>query len=333
MKNLNNQEFSYGRHLPVMPEQILEFAAVVENSGIIIDATLGAGGHARLLLEKNREKKISYIGIDRDNEMLSIAKANLKEYSNVIYINGEYENIDKLVSGISFESQRASRFADAVIFDLGVSSVHLDNAERGFSFRYAAPLDMRLDRNSTKTASDIVNHYSEKNLAEIIYQYGEERYSRRIARYIVEYRKKKRIETTTELADIILKSYPNKSGASEKRIHPATRTFQALRIEVNGELKYLDKALISAAFILKPGGRVCVISFHSLEDRIVKNAFKLLSGKSDGFVNLNGLINEADLGNGKFNILTKKPLTAGSDEVARNPRSRSAKLRVLERVA
>ena len=248
------------------------------------------------------------IGIDRDGEALEIAKERLRRFgeTNILLVQGSFGDLKTI-----FEKSNIER-ADGFLFDLGVSSMQFDKAERGFSFRYDAPLDMRMDKGAELTAEELVNRYPEADLSRIIYEYGEERFSRRIAKAIVERRKEGRIDTTAKLVDVIMRAVPYQG--KHGRVHPATRTFQALRIAVNDELKALEKALDDAIGLLSPSGAICVISYHSLEDRIVKNKFK-----------------EAKA-NKILDILYKKPLTPKEGEIGENPRSRSAKLRAARRV-
>jgi 16S rRNA (cytosine1402-N4)-methyltransferase len=257
-----------------------------------LDATLGGGGHSKLILEA-ADTRVT--GIDRDEQALTAAQAYLAAYSDRLdFWQGnfaDYKVKEPIFSGI--------------IADLGVSSVHLDLPERGFSFRHTGELDMRMDRRQSLTAADIINTWKEQELANLFFTYGEERLSRRIARQIVDRRP---LQTTTALADAISQSVPPKYRYG--RIHPATRVFQALRIAVNEEIKSLETFLQKAPTWLLPGGRIAIISFHSLEDRLVKHAFK-----------------ESPL----LQVITKKPITAQEDELATNPRSRSAKLRIAER--
>jgi len=284
-------------HLPVLPEEILEYLQIHPN-GIYVDATVGLGGHATEILKRLRPGG-RLICIDQDAETLAITSKRIME-ERITFLKGNFENMTTLLADVGIE------WVDGILMDLGLSSFQLLSSTRGFSFRSSAPLDMRMDRSSETTAADIVNHASEKDLANIIYEYGEERYSRRIARAIVRGRP---LRTCKELADLI-------ESATKRRgkIHPATRTFQALRIAVNRELDVLQKALESAASLLFPEGRLCVISYHSLEDRIVKNSFRTMKGQ------------------GIFKLITSKPVTPGREEVLQNPRSRSAKLRVAEKL-
>jgi len=306
------------RHIPVLCDKVVNYIFLDNENPNILDCTLGLGGHALEILKKYNSK-INYFGIDKDLKMLTLAKQNLSKYSNIKYINDDYNNIENIINSENLKEKLSN-----IIFDLGVNSIHLDDLERGFSFKGNNFLDMRLNQNQKITACDIVNKYREKELADIIFKYGEERYSRRIASNIVEYRKTKKITTTKELSDLILKSIPYQKNKKKNRIHPATKTFQAIRIEVNDELKLLDKVLLFCAYSLKKNGRISVISFHSLEDRIVKNVFKYLS--KDSHKKLEGFKKA------EFKILTKKPLIADNNEINYNKRSRSAKLRVLEKL-
>lgn len=264
----------------------------ISSTGAYLDATVGGGGHSELIL--NQGSKIKLIAIDRDETAIAVVKAKLGNYSQLNFWQGNFANY-----------QPQNILFDGIIADLGVSSPQLDIAERGFSFRHTAPLDMRMDRSQEITAAEIVNYWQEVTLANLIYEYGEERFSRRIARKIVQQRP---FETTTELAAAIASTVPGKYRHG--RIHPATRTFQALRIEVNQELKSLEKFIEQAPKWLKPGGKIGIISFHSLEDRIVKHRFR-----------------DSEL----LEVITKKPITAERDEQKANPRSRSAKLRFAQR--
>jgi 16S rRNA (cytosine1402-N4)-methyltransferase len=273
---------------------------------IALDATIGGGGHAREIL-----KRISpggrLIGMDADESAITRASENLKEFEGKFtIINDNFRNLDVACSKQKVKS------LNAVLLDVGVSSFQLDDALRGFSIKSPAPLDMRMDRRLEISAYDIINKYKESDISDIIYKYGEERLSRRIARRIVEERLKKPIETTTELAEIVRRSI----GGRQKhyRIDPATRTFQAIRIAVNDELGALEEGLKKAVTWLDVGARIAVITFHSLEDRIVKNLFK-------GYAGL-----------GVLKIITKKPVGPSNEEVAANPRSRSGRLRVAERI-
>lgn len=288
-------------HVPVMREEVIENMKL-KNSGIYIDATVGLGGHAEGVLQS--AKGCTLIGIDRDREALEMARLRLTGYKNVHLVSDSFSNMASVVNTLGY------RTVDGIILDLGVSTLQLKSGGRGFSFLEDERLDMRMDKGQDLTAEKVVNTYSEKALADIIWKYGEERRSRRIAKSIAYARQKSPVRSCRELAVIIEKSVGRRG-----RIHPATRTFQAVRIEVNRELEQLTTALASGAGILAAEGRLCVLSYHSLEDRIVKNAFRELARK------------------GLFKIITKKPLTPGQEEKRENPSSRSAKLRVAERLS
>ncbi|MFK8185145.1 MAG: 16S rRNA (cytosine(1402)-N(4))-methyltransferase RsmH [Phormidesmis sp.] len=281
-------------HVPVLPEQVME-GLQVKAGGRYLDATVGGAGHAEMVLKAAPD--VALVALDQDLQALAAAKERLAEFGDrVTFHHTNFAQFDP--AGLTF---------DGILADIGVSSTQLDQSQRGFSFRHEAPLDMRMDGTQELTAQEIVNHWDEKTIADTIYEYGEERLSRRIARRIVERRP---FSTTTELAGAVAGAYPAK--ARHGRIHPATRTFQALRIAVNGELTVLTDFLAVAPDWLNPGGRLAIISFHSLEDRIVKYAFR---------------------GDERLQIVTKKPLVASREEVRENKRSRSAKLRVSERLA
>lgn len=297
-----------------------------EPGKVYIDCTVGGGGHAAALLERIQPGG-RLLGIDADPAALQAAQAHLTSLtSNALppgaYLlqHGHFDALGTLARAHGFDA------VDGILFDLGVSSYQLDTPERGFAFSATGPLDMRLDPTQGPTAADLVAQLSEAALADIIYRYGEERYSRRIARRIVERRRVHPIMTTSELADLVIQAVPGRSSPSQRRrsqIHPATRTFQALRIAVNRELERLETALPQAVALLRPGGRLVVISFHSLEDRIVKLFFRAESGYGGS---------EAPPTPPRLRIITKKPIEPGEAEVQANPRSRSARLRVAERI-
>ena len=303
-------------------EEVLQFFDRPQTK-TFIDATLGGGGHASALLEKIAGITL-LIGFDQDEEAVARSGERLKPFSEKVKI------VHASFFGIkgALEEMGVDR-ADAILIDLGVSSFQLDDANRGFSFAKKGPLDMRMDQTSPLTAEIIVNTYPEKELALLIKKYGEERHARRIAKAIVREREKTRINDTTTLAQIIEKAYPRKEAALS-HIHPATRTFQAIRIAVNGEIDHLEEAIEQAATLLNPEGRIAVISFHSLEDRIVKQTFNKLAphcvcpkkmpvctcGKP-----------------GFMKVITKKPITPTEEEIAKNPRARSAKLRVAQKLS
>ncbi|WP_407538438.1 16S rRNA (cytosine(1402)-N(4))-methyltransferase RsmH [Deinococcus radiomollis] len=307
-------------HVPVLAAEVVE--ALQPTPGkTIVDGTLGGAGHTRLLLERGAQ----VIGIDQDPYALE--RAGALSLPGLRLVQGNYRDMNTLLPAIGVSS------VDGVLLDIGVSSFQLDDSERGFSYHTEAPLDMRMSQ-SGPTAADVVNTLEAEELASIIYEYGEERHSRRIARGIVYAREESPILTTTRLAEVIKRSYP---GQHARGIHPARRTFQALRIHVNDELGALRSGLDAAASLLAPGGRLAVISFHSLEDRIVKRWMKLHSGETEPkWAGRRGDADENDQepsGHGHvFTPLHKRPLEASEAEQELNPRSRSAKLRVAERV-
>ncbi len=291
-------------HYPVMHSEVLENLTLPQSRpSVLIDCTTGEGGHSKLFLEKY--PLLTVIGLDRDSEIQKKAQERLKEYG------ARFQSVNTWFN--DYLASRESESADAVLFDLGISIFHYEESERGFSFRKDEELDMRLDVNQSLTAERVINEYSEEELADVIYKYGEERYSRRIARAVCEKRKEKRIVTSRELAEIIWSSVPREYRYG--RIHPATRTFQAVRIEVNRELDRIEPALTEALRVLNKGGRVAVITFHSLEDRIVKWTFKDRESKY-----------------GDIRILTKKPIVPTDTECDENPPSRSSKLRIVEKL-
>lgn len=305
-------------HVPVLLDECIECLNIKEG-GVYVDGTLGGGGHSSCVLKRlNNTGRL--IGIDRDSEALAHTSNRLKQYSNVTYVKGEHENIKNILLELGIDE------VHGILLDLGVSSYQLDEPARGFSYMHDAILDMRMNKDQEFTAYDVVNKYSEERLTEIFFTYGEEKYAKSIARRIVETRKNKEIKTTFELVDIIKGSIPFK--ARNEKQHPAKRVFQAIRIEVNGELINLEKALKDAVMSLSSGGRLLVITFHSLEDRIVKKTFEVLQGKCTCPPDFPKCI----CGFESFGkIITKKPITANKEELESNPRSRSAKLRVFER--
>ena len=306
-------------HIPVLLKEVLK-ALRCQVPGIYVDCTVGAGGHTRAILAASPGNRV--IGIDRDEEVLRIAKENLKEFGDrITLIHDNFVNIDSILHGMGI------RKVDGILFDLGVSSIQLESPERGFSFQKEGPLDMRMDKRESTTAADLVNHLSRKDLEDLFYKYGEERWARRIAMVIVRERNRHPITTTKDLVDIVMKAVPE--PYKHRKIHPATKVFQALRIAVNKELDDLKEALIKAISLLKKGGRLCVISFHSLEDRIVKHTFKDLA---------KGCICPPHVpfcvcGRKKMvSILTPKPIIPQPEEIQLNPRARSAKMRCLEKI-
>jgi 16S rRNA (cytosine1402-N4)-methyltransferase len=292
-------------HLPVMTAEVLQHLRP-DQGGLFVDCTVGLGGHARALLEAGATR---VIGIDRDLDALARAAETLAPWADrAELVHADYRAISDVLDA------RQVPAVDGALADLGVSSMQFDAPGRGFSFQRDEPLDMRMDRSQGETAADFVARATEVELADTIFQYGEERFSRRIARALVETRRDTPVATTRQLAAIVRRSIPRRGYV---RIDPATRTFQALRIWVNRELEGLDRFLEAAASRLRAGARLAVITFHSLEDRIVKHTLRALEHRETALVK----------------VLTKKPLVPAEDEVRRNPRARSAKLRVAERMA
>ena len=306
------------KHKPVLLNEVIEELNIKEN-GIYVDGTLGGAGHSIEIL-KHLSPKGRLIGIDRDFDALNAAKDRLKSYSNVTYVHGNHDNITSILHSNNINQ------VDGILLDLGVSSYQLDEASRGFSYMSNAKLDMRMDTSQELTAWTIVNNYPEEKLADIIWKYGEERFSKNIAKNICIARKNKTIETTGELADIIKKSIPESKSHSG---HPAKKTFQAIRIEVNGEILYLKNTIEDCIKLLNDHGRLVVITFHSLEDRAVKEAMKEMEGKCSCPKDLPYCI----CGYVSFGkVITKKPILPSEEEQEENSRSKSAKLRVFERI-
>lgn len=309
-------EFS---HVSVLLKETVD-ALRVSDGGIYIDGTLGGGGHTEAILRRSGGCRV--IGIDRDMDAVRAAGERLSPFKDRISIvNSNFSQVIAAAENLGISG------IDGAVLDLGVSSYQLDNAERGFSYMKDAPLDMRMNRMDTKTAYDVINTYDKNRLTEIFYSYGEEKWSKRIADFIVERRKKSPVKTTLELAGIISAAIP--AGAREKGSHPAKRVFQAVRIEVNGELEILKNALCDFVSLLKPEGRLAVITFHSLEDRIVKQCFSELA---------TGCTCPRDFPVcvcGKrpvVKIITKKPVLPSDEECRTNPRAKSAKLRVAQKL-
>ena len=305
------------KHKPVLLEETIQGLNIKEN-GIYVDGTLGGAGHSKEILKQLSSKGL-LVGIDRDTEALKAAQENLKEFQNVKYVHGNHDEIEEILEQIGIEE------VDGILLDLGVSSYQLDERERGFSYLGNNELDMRMDKTQSLTAKEVVNTYEEEQLADIIYEYGEERFSRQIARNICEYRKNKEIKTTEELVKIIEKSMP---AFAKKEGHPAKRTFQAIRIEVNDEIRPLYNTVQSCIKHLKSGGRLCIITFHSLEDRAVKNAYNDCIGKCTCPKDLPYCVCGAK-SEGK--LINKKPIIATEEEQTENSRSKSAKLRIFEK--
>ena len=308
------------KHIPIMLNQVLD-GLQIKPEGVYVDGTLGGAGHSYEIV-----KKLSgggrLVGIDQDGDAIYSAGARLQKYKDrVDIVKSNYVNMPAVLDNLGIEK------VDGILLDLGVSSYQFDNAERGFSYRYDAPLDMRMDRDSDYTAEDIVNDYSEEDLRRIIKEYGEEKFAGRIAAEIVRSRGNKRIKTTFDLNNIITEAIP--AAARRHGGHPAKKTYQAIRIELNRELTVLSDSIENMIDRLKPEGRICIITFHSLEDRIVKNAFKTAE---------NPCICPPEFPvcvcgrKSKGRVITKKPIEADENEREENPRSTSAKLRIFERI-
>lgn len=305
-------------HIPVLKNETIELLNIKKN-GVYFDGTLGGAGHSKAIQEKAQIKKL--IGVDQDIEALDAAKKNLSNYNNVVYVNDNFRNIDYILDELKIDA------VDGILVDIGVSSYQIDSAERGFSFRLDSRLDMRMSRANSFSAYELVNEYDEENLTRVIRDYGEEKFARSIARHIIKARSQKPIETTKELENIVLSSVPRYKGQDGRS--NVQRTFQALRIEVNGELDALKEFIDKAVAYLKPGGRLAIISFHSLEDRIVKQKFKELA---------TGCICPPDFPicvcghEAVVKLVTKHPVEATKEELQINPRSAPAKLRVVEKL-
>jgi len=307
-------------HISVLPDQVLS-ALSPRPGGIYVDGTLGGAGHAGLILTASAPDGL-LIGFDRDAEAIAVARERLAPFGDRARLfQRNFASIAATLAETGVEA------IDGFVLDLGVSSHQLDRQERGFSFMHDAPLDMRMDRGSGESAADLVNTLPEAELFRIISQYGEERWAKRVASFIVKARDERPIETTLELVDVIKGAIPKAKW--EERLHPATRTFQALRIAVNEELKSLEDGLADLLALLCKGGRGAVISFHSLEDRIVKESFRTAATGCTCPKGLPGCVCGRVP---QFKVLTGKPLRAGEEEVAANPRSRSARLRVVEKI-
>jgi len=291
-------------HTPVMVEEVLEYLNPRPGQ-VIVDATIGTAGHSERILECIRPAG-RLIGIDRDEDSLAVARERLRKYADSCeFVYGNFMDIADILKRLNIKK------ADGIIFDLGISSFQLDDPQRGFSFQYEGPLDMRLDRNSYISAYDLVNNLNEDEISDLLWFFGQERWHNRIARSLVRERQHHPIATTSELSQIVVSAIPHRYR--HYRIHPATRTFQAVRIAVNRELETLKVAIERAVEVLAKKARMCVISFHSLEDRIAKHSFREFSSR------------------GEITIITPKPLVPSLSEVEMNPSSRSAKMRVAER--
>ena len=303
-------------HTPVLLNECIQ-GLKINPKGIYVDGTMGGAGHSSEIVKKLDSTGI-LIGIDRDTDALKVAKERLKEFENVRFVHDNHDNIRNILENLEIEK------VDGILLDLGVSSYQLDERNRGFSYMGEAKLDMRMDRTQELDAKTVVNKYSEEKLANLIYEYGEERFSRQIARKICEIRKEKEIETTLELVKIIESVVPRRPNEG----HPAKRTFQAIRIEVNNELKPLYQTTMDCIKCLKPNGRLCIITFHSLEDKMVKKAMVDAAGKCTCPLGLPYCVCGAK-SFGK--VITKKPILPSEQEMNSNARSKSAKLRIFER--
>lgn len=294
-------------HTPVMLNEVLNHLNLSPGK-IIVDATIGTGGHSKMILEHILPSG-RLIGIDRDQESLEVSRRRLQDSSDSCnFVHGNFIDIDKILGSLNIKK------VDGILFDLGISSFQLEDPHRGFSFQYEGPLDMRLDRDSYISAYDLINNLNEEEISTLLWNFGQERWHNRIAHLLVQEREKQPIATTLQLANIVFRSIPHRYKYRHYRIHPATRTFQAVRIAVNRELETLEIAINKAITLLEKRARICVISFHSLEDRVVKLSFRQAA--------LEGLID----------IITPKPLIPSQSEIDSNPSSRSSKLRVAEKL-
>lgn len=306
-------------HISVLLDETVKGLSV-KPEGTYVDGTLGGGGHSyRILKMLNDQGRL--IGIDQDSEALNAARGRLQEFQNVTFVHSNYCNYKQVLSDQGIES------VDGILLDLGVSSYQLDNPERGFSYMADAPLDMRMDTSGAKTAADIVNGYSIDELTRVIRDYGEEQFARNIAKHIVATRENGPIETTGELVKIIQAAIPMK--IQKNMGHPAKQTFQAIRIELNQELEVLKNTLNDMIDSLKPGGRICIITFHSLEDRIVKNIFR--DAENPCICPKNFPVCTCGR-KSKGKVVTRKPIVPSEEEIRDNSRSRSAKLRIFEKI-
>ena len=306
------------KHVSVLLNECIE-ALNIKEDGIYVDCTLGGGGHS-YEIAKRLSNNGRLIGIDQDTSALSAAKEKLKEFNNVTYVHNNFYNIDSIFKELNIDK------VDGILMDLGVSSYQLDEADRGFSYMKDAPLDMRMNRESDLSAYDVVNTYSEEQLFKIIKEYGEDNFAKRIAKFIVDRRGDEGVKTTGELVDIVRAAIP---ARFQKDGHPAKRTFQAIRIEVNQELEILNKAVEDSVNNLNPSGRIAIITFHSLEDRKIKVKFKELEKPCTCPPDFPICICEKEP---TIKIISRKPIEPSKEETENNSRSRSAKLRVAEKI-
>ncbi|NLY44433.1 MAG: 16S rRNA (cytosine(1402)-N(4))-methyltransferase RsmH [Tissierella sp.] len=307
------------KHIPIMLDEVIDGLNIKED-GIYLDGTLGGAGHSKEIVKRLGNGRL--IGIDQDENALRKAKEVLSNYSDkVIFVKNNYENIDSVLKELHIEK------IDGILLDIGVSSHQFDEVSRGFSHNQDAPLDMRMDRSQGISAWDVVNKYSKERLEDIIFNYGEERWARRIAEFIIDERSNSPIDTTLDLVSVIKKAIPKKVRMEGH--HPAKKTFQAIRIEVNRELEVLENSIEKMIQLLNPGGRLAIITFHSLEDRIVKEMFKELYKDCICPPEIPQCICEKHR---EIEIITRKPITPTKEEIGLNPRSRSAKLRIAEKL-
>lgn len=307
------------KHISVLLNECIEGLNIKED-GIYVDGTLGGAGHSSEII-KNLCERGRLIGIDQDKDALKAAKEKLKDYNNVTFVHSNFYNIENILHDLNIAG------VDGILMDLGVSSYQLDNGERGFSYMQDAPLDMRMNRENSLSAYEVINSYSEEDLFRIIKDYGEEKFAKRIANFIINKRREKNIESTLELVDVIKAAIPAK--ARREGPHPAKRTFQAIRIEVNKELEIIEKTIRDGVERLNVGGRMAIITFHSLEDRIVKTVYKNLANPCTCPSSFPVCVcNKKPI----VKIITRKPIEASKEELDYNPRSRSAKLRIIEKI-
>ncbi|WP_058485633.1 16S rRNA (cytosine(1402)-N(4))-methyltransferase RsmH [Defluviitalea phaphyphila] len=306
-------------HISVLLNECID-GLQIKKDGIYVDGTMGGAGHSEAICKRLSEKG-RFIGIDQDINAIKASEIKLNKYKNVVLVHDNFSNIKTILKKLEVD------FIDGMLLDLGVSSHQLDKPDRGFSYMQNAPLDMRMNQDQSFSAKDVVNNYSKNRLEEIIKNYGEERWAKRIAEFIVKERSKKTIETTYELVDIIKKAIP--LGARRDGPHPAKRTFQAIRIEVNGELEILKQSILDIVDSLASKGRLCIITFHSLEDRIVKQTFKQLENPCTCPPEFPVCVCGKKR---KVKIITRKPILPKKTEIEINPRARSAKLRIIEKL-
>lgn len=306
-------------HQPVLLQETIELLNVKKN-GVYVDGTLGRGGHSQEILTRLAHTGC-LIAIDRDRTAIEKVKEQLNDYQNLKLIHDNFIHLPQILKNLGLNK------VDGMIFDLGVSSPQFDNPERGFSYQHNAPLDMRMNQEQQLTASMIVNQYSRAKLSKIIKEYGEDRWASRIADFIVKFRKKEPIQTTHDLVEVVKAAIP--ASARRKGGHPARRTFQALRIETNNELNQLKQMIEKCTGYLKGGGRLCIISFHSLEDRIVKTTFRQMAKKCICPPDFPICVCDKEE---EVKIITRKPVMADKQEIEKNPRARSARLRVVEKI-